>query len=92
MGQTTLDTFFKPASIAVVGASPTPGKGGNALIRNIKQGFPGPIYPVNPNHRGWKICGVFQRSPTSTTRWILLFFSFRHLACQRHFVTVRRTG
>ena len=51
MGQTTLDTFFKPASIAVVGASPTPGKGGNALIRNIKQGFPGPIYPVNPNHR-----------------------------------------
>ena len=51
MGQTALDAFFNPTSIAVVGASPTPGKGGNALIRNIKHGFSGPIYPVNPNHR-----------------------------------------
>lgn len=41
--------FFIPSSIAVIGASRTPGKGGNIILRNLlKAGFKGDIYPVNP--------------------------------------------
>ncbi|OPY38496.1 MAG: Succinyl-CoA ligase (ADP-forming) subunit alpha [Methanoregula sp. PtaU1.Bin051] len=36
-------------SIAVVGASPDPGKVGYAVVRNLL-GFPGNLYPVNPKH------------------------------------------
>ena len=42
--------FFSPRSIAVVGASANPQKGGNAITRNLIEGFQGSIYPVNPNH------------------------------------------
>ncbi|MEG9194327.1 MAG: acetate--CoA ligase family protein [Candidatus Methanoglobus sp.] len=42
--------FFNPRSVAVVGASRTPGKPGNNIIWNLKtHGFKGKIYPVNPN-------------------------------------------
>lgn len=43
-----LQKFFKPASIAVVGASNTKGKVGNDLIVNLKNNFAGVIYPLNP--------------------------------------------
>ena len=44
-----LDKLFKPDSIAVLGASKTPGKIGNAVVRNIlDSGYQGLIYPVNP--------------------------------------------
>lgn len=44
--------FFIPASIAVIGASRSPGKGGNIILRNLlKAGFKGPIYPINPTCR-----------------------------------------
>ncbi len=46
-----MNFFFNPCSIAVVGASPNPVKGGNALIKNLKRGYPGPIYPVNPHYK-----------------------------------------
>jgi len=36
-------------SVAVVGASPEPGKVGYAVVRNLLP-FPGPVYPVNPKH------------------------------------------
>lgn len=36
-------------SVAVVGASPEPGKVGYAVVRNLLA-FPGPVYPVNPKH------------------------------------------
>jgi len=46
---TGLDTLFKPKSIAVLGASKTPGKIGNAVVRNIlESGYQGSLYPVNP--------------------------------------------
>ncbi len=38
-----------PESIAVIGASRTPGKVGYAIVANLKEsGFEGPIVPVNP--------------------------------------------
>ncbi|MEM2942978.1 MAG: CoA-binding protein [Candidatus Bathyarchaeia archaeon] len=47
--KTSLDTFFNPKSVAVIGASNTPGKLGYIAIENLmKIGYPGKIYPVNP--------------------------------------------
>jgi len=41
--------LFKPQSVAVVGASKTAGKIGNAIMRNIIQsGYQGALFPVNP--------------------------------------------
>jgi len=49
--RTSLDLFFRPKSVAVVGASPKPEKLGCIVIENlIKMGYPGKIYPVNPNY------------------------------------------
>jgi len=45
-----LDKFFHPQSIAVIGASRTPGKVGYDILKNIIQyGYKGTIYPINPN-------------------------------------------
>jgi acetyl coenzyme A synthetase (ADP forming)-like protein len=42
--------FFNPKSIAVIGASETPGKVGFSVLNNIiKSGYAGEIYPINPN-------------------------------------------
>jgi acetyl coenzyme A synthetase (ADP forming)-like protein len=42
-------SFFTPESVAVVGASPEPGKLGNIVITNIIQyGYKGRVFPVNP--------------------------------------------
>ena len=46
-----LDVFFKPESVAIVGASPKREKLGYAVIENlIRMKYPGKIYPVNPNY------------------------------------------
>jgi acyl-CoA synthetase (NDP forming) len=43
-----MDFIFRPNSVAVVGASRTEGKLGYTVLKNIKEGFKGKIYPVNP--------------------------------------------
>lgn len=44
-----LNNFFNPNSIAVVGASRTPGKVGHDILKNIIQhGYKGAVYPINP--------------------------------------------
>ena len=49
MDKELLDGLLKPKSIAVVGASGTPGKIGYTVVNNlINDGYKGPIYPVNP--------------------------------------------
>ncbi|MBC7097706.1 acetate--CoA ligase family protein [Candidatus Bipolaricaulota bacterium] len=40
-----------PGSVAVVGASGTPGKVGHALFRNVAASFNGPVYAVNPKYK-----------------------------------------
>ena len=51
-----LNKMFKPESVAVIGASNTPGKVGYIIVDNlINDGFEGEIYPVNP--RGGEILG-----------------------------------
>ncbi|MFP3867812.1 MAG: acetate--CoA ligase family protein [Desulfobacteraceae bacterium] len=45
----SLQAFFQPAAVAVIGASRDPAKIGYAIVDNLKQcGFPGSIYPINP--------------------------------------------
>ena len=45
----SLDPLFQPCSIAVIGASATPGHVGNILMRNLLNSpFGGAVYPVNP--------------------------------------------
>ncbi|TFG36430.1 MAG: CoA-binding protein, partial [Nitrospirales bacterium] len=44
-----LNNFFNPRSIAVIGASRTPGKVGYDILKNIIQyGYEGAVYPINP--------------------------------------------
>lgn len=43
-----MQTFFNPRSVAVVGASAK--NLGHHVVLNLKAGFQGPIYPVNPNY------------------------------------------
>ncbi len=54
----SLDAIFRPRSVAVVGASGTPGTVGSILIRNlIENPFGGVVYPVNPRRKA--VHGVF---------------------------------
>lgn len=46
-----LDYFFKPKSVAIIGASTNINKGGYHIIKNVTSGFPGKIYPVNKNYK-----------------------------------------
>lgn len=68
MSRPTLDPFFAPRSVAVVGASQDPSSVGYALLKNLltgsmraplddvgTTGFPGPIYAVN--RKGGEILG-----------------------------------
>jgi acetate---CoA ligase (ADP-forming) len=45
-----MDFFFNPRGVAVIGATPNPLKGGNAILRNLLLGYRGDIYPVNPRY------------------------------------------
>lgn len=52
----SLRAFFHPASVAVVGASATPGKSGHLIVKNLVElGFDGAVFPINP--RAETICG-----------------------------------
>ncbi len=47
----SLDPFFNPQSVAVVGASSQPGKVGYEILAGlIRGGYPGVIFPINPTH------------------------------------------
>ncbi len=57
----SLDIFFNPTSVAVIGASATPGKLGHEILKNfIGSRFSGKVYPINPKwkeilgFRSWK--------------------------------------
>lgn len=48
-----IHTFLNPKSVAVIGASKNPMKGGNHIVRNLTQNnFKGKIYLINPNSEG----------------------------------------
>lgn len=44
-----LTNFFNPKSVAFVGASKSPGKIGNVIVKNMLScGYQGKIFPINP--------------------------------------------
>lgn len=55
-GAPALDVFFRPRSVAVVGASRDAASMSGTLLRNLVESFRGPIYPVNP--RAAEIAGL----------------------------------
>ena len=53
----SLDRFFTPRSVAIIGASFTPGKPGHEVIRNVLANeFSGKLYLVNP--KGGELLGL----------------------------------
>jgi acyl-CoA synthetase (NDP forming) len=50
MNDVYLNRLFNPSSIAIIGASPENGKIGNVILKNIKKGFRGRLYAVNPKY------------------------------------------
>lgn len=53
----SLDPFFHPETVAIIGASATPGKIGHTLVANMLSGnFSGKLFPVNP--KGGEIMGL----------------------------------
>lgn len=54
---TFMEQFFTPKSIALVGASSTPGKIGNSVLDSLaKHDYKGKIYPINPKQK--EILGI----------------------------------
>ncbi len=51
-----MERFLNPKSIAVIGASGDPRKGGYALVSNLREKIPERLYPVNPGAP--EICGL----------------------------------
>ena len=48
-----IHTFLNPKSVAVIGASSNPLKGGNRIVNNlVNNRFNGMVYPINPNSNG----------------------------------------
>jgi len=53
----SMEKFFTPKSVALVGASATPGKIGNSVLDALgKQDYKGKVYPINPKQK--KILGI----------------------------------
>jgi acyl-CoA synthetase (NDP forming) len=47
-----IDFFFRPESIALIGASPNPEKLSHTILKSLREmNFRGKIYPVNPGYR-----------------------------------------
>jgi acetyltransferase len=55
--QKTLDPFFVPKNMAVIGATEKVGSVGRTVVLNLSQGaFSDKVYAVNPKHK--EVCGV----------------------------------
>lgn len=55
-GREELRRLIDPRSVAVIGASETPGSFGARTLDNIRIGYAGQVYPVNPRYR--RIAGM----------------------------------
>ena len=53
----SMESFFTPKSVALVGASATPGKIGNSVLDALgKQDYKGKVFPINPKQK--EILGI----------------------------------
>ncbi len=52
MDKVVINKMLRPKSVAVVGASATPGKIGYTVVKNLlKDGYKGAIYPINQKEK-----------------------------------------
>ena len=59
VGRRTLDPFFAPRSVAVIGATERSNSVGLTVIENLLAArFSGPIYPVNPKRDTVRVCAA----------------------------------
>ena len=62
----SMQRLLRPRSMAVIGASRSPGTVGHELVRNLVTGaFEGPVYPVNPTASISLACPVSRGSTRS---------------------------
>lgn len=54
---------FNPRSIALIGASAKSGKLGHILMRNLLEGYPGKLYPINPGETAIMGHQAYRRLP-----------------------------
>ena len=67
----TLEVFFNPKNVAVIGATVAPHSVGRSIVANLKDApFPGAIYPVNPRHDTLLDCAVIAASRAFRRQWI----------------------
>ncbi|GAC1393880.1 MAG: acetate--CoA ligase [Ktedonobacteraceae bacterium] len=62
------EAAFNPRSIAVIGASAKSGKLGHILMRNLLEGYPGTVFPINPTEgeiMGYQAYPRLQDAPNS---------------------------
>lgn len=62
----SIDAFFSPETVAVIGASREEGSVGNSILKNLQESFKGETFPVNPNAeeiRGLKSYGSVKDIP-----------------------------
>ncbi len=58
-----INTLLHPKSVALVGASKNPVKGGYRILKNlVDNNYKGDIYPINPNSSGERVMGLEFRS------------------------------
>lgn len=58
-----LDAFFRPKSVALIGASTRPNAVGHVIAQNLMAGgFDGPVMPVNPSHSAVGACSAIPMS------------------------------
>ncbi len=56
-GVVSLETFFAPNGVAVIGASPKPGNQGKRIVDSlVAQGYKGPLVAVHPAGESWGAC------------------------------------
>src|SRR3954466_15984714 len=70
MSVRNLEALFRPASLAVIGASDRPGSVGAVVLHNVKNGgFKGEVWPVNRRHdtgdgqRAWQHVETLPTAP-----------------------------
>jgi len=65
-----MKTFFNPASIAVIGATPREGSLGGQILTNLRYGYTGRLYPVNPNYADIQTLPCYPAVEKFPARWI----------------------
>jgi len=82
---TSMESFFTPKAVALVGASATPGKIGNSILDALaKQDYKGKVYPINPKQKSILTCLSLVHNPTLRKEYllhILLLYSCILLYC-----------